>query len=339
MAWHSNGQLYVPTNGSGGGGNSPASILGARRPNGTFYGGPDIPATKNVQVQPDHLFRINPLKNIGYFGHPNPKRGQFVPFRGYLDNPLYPVTIGPDIEYRGTSFDFGLNISANGVIEYKNNAFGGRLKGKLIVCRFSGGGDLIVLEPGSMIKDPNINSPNDDDRIYNIVRAAAGSGNHGMVGMSAFVNPLDLTEDVQTGNLYVIEFNWNGDPSLTSQITLLKVDEAAPAASLNTLASRTLEYKDRDLQTIDEEPSLKVYPNPTTDNKINVVLGNYEPQEKIDLEIYDMLGRLQKKSALVTDGSGSMHSQILLTNFPSDQYYIMKVSSARGSKLVKFFVR
>ena len=37
LVWHSNGQLYVPTNGTAGGANTPASVDGTRRPNGTFY--------------------------------------------------------------------------------------------------------------------------------------------------------------------------------------------------------------------------------------------------------------------------------------------------------------
>jgi hypothetical protein len=44
-------------------------------------------------------------------------------------------------------------------------------------------------------------------------------------GMVGFANPLDITEDVTNGNLYVSEFNWNENPNLTSQITLLKVND------------------------------------------------------------------------------------------------------------------
>jgi hypothetical protein len=43
--------------------------------------------------------------------------------------------------------------------------------------------------------------------------------------MSGFANPLDLVEDTLTGNLYISEFNWNNNPNLLSQITLLKVHE------------------------------------------------------------------------------------------------------------------
>jgi hypothetical protein len=226
LVWHSNGQLYVPANGSGGGGNSPASVKGTLRPNGTFYNGPDVPSTENVPVQHDWLFRINPNKPTGYYGHPNPLRGEYVINRGSIDNPGYSLNTKPDVNYRGAAFDFGFNKSPNGVIEYRSNAFGGALKGKLLVCRFSGGGDIMILEPGSMDKDKSIQFTK-DDHLYDITKSATGLSNYGLEGMTGFANPLDIVEDVTNGNLYISEFNWNENPNLTSQITLLKVNEKA----------------------------------------------------------------------------------------------------------------
>ncbi|QNF32389.1 choice-of-anchor D domain-containing protein [Adhaeribacter swui] len=236
LLWHSNGQLYVPTNGSAAGGNSPASVTGTRRPDGTFYNGPAIPATSSIQVQPDWLFRVNPLKPVGFFGHPNPLRGEYVAHRGYVDNPKYPSTIVPDANYRGAAFDFELNKSPNGVIEYKSNNFGGALKGRILVCRFSGGSDIIVLEPGSMVKDPSVNSATANDKIYDIVKSQTGSGTNGITGLGGFVNPLDLTEDVQTGNLYVIEYNWNNTSGKTAQITLLKATAVSAQTGIATVS-------------------------------------------------------------------------------------------------------
>ncbi|QMU31383.1 T9SS type A sorting domain-containing protein [Adhaeribacter radiodurans] len=233
LVWHSNGQLYAPTNGSAAGGNTPQTVVGTRRPDGTVYNGPAVAPTKLVQVQNDFLFRINPQRPIGYFGHPNPMRGEYVAHRGFTDNNLYPVGTVPDANYRGPSFDFGLNKSPNGVIEYKSDAFNGVLKGKLLVCRFSGGGDIIILEPGATVYDPAI-SP-DNDQKYDIVSFQTGSGLFGIEGLSGFTNPLDIAEDVQTGNLYVIEYNWNNARDKTSQITLLRpkaVTDIAPIATV-----------------------------------------------------------------------------------------------------------
>ncbi len=223
LVWHTNGQLYVPSNGSAAGGNSPGSVPGTRRPTGAFYSGTYVPPTVAVPVQNDLLFRINPLKHVGYFGHPNPLRGEYVTYRGFADNPNYPFTQGPDANFRGAIYNFETNRSPNGALEYKSNAFNGALKGRLLVCRFSGGGDVIALKPGSLTKDPAVTTSASDDRIYNIVQAHPGAGTAGMVGLSGFLNPLDIVEDVTTGNLYVSEYNWNNSPVSPSQITLLRV--------------------------------------------------------------------------------------------------------------------
>ncbi|QRQ99883.1 malectin domain-containing carbohydrate-binding protein [Dyadobacter sandarakinus] len=222
LLWHSNGQLYVPANGSAAGGNSPESVIGTRRPDGSFYSGSYVKPTNGVVVQNDWLFRVNPIKPVGYYGHPNPLRGEYVSNRGYIDNPKYDAGQGPDVNYRGAAYNFELNKSPNGVIEYKSNAFNGAMKGRILVCRFSGGSDIIVLQPGSMTAVPDVNSPESDDRIYDIIGAQTGSGTNGITGLSGFTNPLDLTEDVQTGNLYVIEYNWNNNAGKTSQIVMLK---------------------------------------------------------------------------------------------------------------------
>ncbi|WP_221391593.1 putative Ig domain-containing protein [Dyadobacter sp. NIV53] len=245
LLWHSNGQLYVPANGSAAGGNSPASVVGTRRPDGTPYNGPVVIGTTAVKVQNDWLFRVNPLKPVGYYGHPNPLRGQYVANRGYLDNPKYPATQGPDANYRPAAFNFELNKSPNGVIEYKSNAFGGSLKGRILVCRFSGGSDIIVLEPGAMAKDASINSAESDDKVYDIIGSQTGSGTNGISGLSGFTNPLDITEDVETGNLYVIEYNWNNISGKTAQIVLLKA--TAPSAQVGIAAVSPAEIVENDV--------------------------------------------------------------------------------------------
>ncbi len=243
LVWHSNGQLYVPANGSAAGGNTPASVQGTRRPDGSFYDGPEVEATSGIQlmmyrgrirkliklfvdpsksaVQNDWLFRINPEKPIGYFGHPNPLRGEYVVNRGSVDNPKYPAGTKPDKNYRRAAFNFGLNKSPNGALEYKSDAFGGLLKGRILVCRFSGGSDIIVLEPGVMTKGAHVEA----ESQYDIVKSVSGSGINGIPGFAGFANPLDIVEDVKTGNLYVSEFNRNNSPTAKSQITLLRVKE------------------------------------------------------------------------------------------------------------------
>jgi uncharacterized repeat protein (TIGR01451 family) len=216
LVWHTNGQLYVPTNGSAGGGNVPATPPTLpiscqnridRATNGD-YTGPVVPAVASPVTQPDYLFRV---VQGGYYGHPNPTRCEWVMNGG---NPTggadpgqvgnhYPIGTLPDRNWRGFAYDFGLNKSANGVIEYRNPfAFGGALQGRLLVVRYSQNDDIIVLTPGG----PSLN----------IIAEITG-----ITGFLGFNNPLDLIEDVDTGNLYVVEYG-NG---MNGRITMLRPNQ------------------------------------------------------------------------------------------------------------------
>ena len=198
LVWHSNGSLYAPTNGSAAGGNTPASANGTLRPDGTTYNGPSVPSLTNVQqTQKDFLFRI--VKG-GFYGHPNPLRGEYVlnggnPTSGIdpAEVPSYPLGTLPDANWRGYAYDFQNNSSPDGAIEYKSNTFNGALKGKLLVVRYSQHDDIITLTPGGPAND--------------IISATEGFA---IDGFSGFNDPLELTEDTTKGNIYVSEYGGDG---------------------------------------------------------------------------------------------------------------------------------
>ncbi|MEO7800834.1 MAG: malectin domain-containing carbohydrate-binding protein [Ginsengibacter sp.] len=213
LVWHSNGKLYVATNGSAAGGNTPASVNGTLRPDGTAYNGPTVPALTNVQqTQKDFLFRI---EKGGFYGHPNSLRGQYVMNGGNptsaidpAEVPTYPLGTLPDANYRGYAFDFQTNKSPNGSIEYKGNNFNGALKGKLMIVRYSQNDDIITLTPGGPDKD--------------IISAVEGAF---VPGLSGFNDPLDITQDSAKGNLYVSEYGGEGT------ITLLRAVNTTTTAN------------------------------------------------------------------------------------------------------------
>ncbi|MDP5171839.1 MAG: Ig-like domain-containing protein, partial [Bacteroidia bacterium] len=202
FVWHSNGQAYIAANGTAGGSLSPASVTGTRRIDGTFYNGPVVPAIGPNQTQRDFLFRVDPANPLGYYGHPNPLRGEYVLNRGFDDEADYDPTLPADANYRGFAFDFEFNKSPNGILEYKSASNGGHLQGAMLVCRYSGGSDLIALVP---------DGPNGDILTHKI----------GIAGFTGFQDPLDITEDVTTGNIYVSDYG-------TSEIILLKPGVGSP---------------------------------------------------------------------------------------------------------------
>lgn len=210
---HSNGSLYAPTNGSASGGATPGfeggTVNGFRfDPQNGPYGLPAIPALNPVdETQNDYLFRI---EKGGYYGHPNPTRHEFVLNGG---NPTaavdkgevvtYPVGTQPDRNWRGFAYDFEKNVSPNGIIEYQGDAFGGALKGKILVTRYSGGKDVLVLKPAR------------DGAIEGDLK--------GIVGFTQLVSPIGIAEHRPTGNLYVAEFG-------AQRVTLLRPMAPGPHA-------------------------------------------------------------------------------------------------------------
>ncbi|CCH30852.1 Ig-like domain-containing protein [Actinosynnema sp. NPDC047251] len=205
LVWHRNGHLYVPTNGSAAGGNAPATPTPlpascSPRRDGP-YTGPAVPAiTNNPNAETDYVFDV---KAGRYYGHPAPIRCEWVLAGG---NPTsgtdpfqaaaYPVGTRPDrnFDLAGT-YDAGLHASANGAIEYRGGAFGGRLDGKLLVVRYSSGQDIQTFDvaPGGALSNRTT----------------------GITGLTGFNQPLDVTQHPGSGHLYVTELG-------AGRITLLR---------------------------------------------------------------------------------------------------------------------
>ncbi len=252
FVFHSNGHIYVPTNGTAGGGNSPgvnvtpntgtptsAQRLGQapgdytdacldRRPDGEDYLGGDVPAITNHAVQEDHLYDVEPGR---YYGHPNPERCEWVLHSG---NPTagqdpferaggsnYAVGVQPDPNYDGYAYNFGFNKSPNGTIEYTSNTFGGQLQGRILVVRFSNNNDIVFLQP--------------DESTGAILGAQlqegiSGVANSTIAGVGNFKDPLEIIEDPTTGNLYVNQYDQGGSGQ---GLFLLRVPNGQQAPGLD----------------------------------------------------------------------------------------------------------
>lgn len=185
LLWHSNGSFYATINGATGGGNAPGSPVGAP--------GPVVPALREMETTTDDI--LVALEAGGYFGHPNPLRKEYVVNAGNARKgfdpqgiPDYPDgQIPPDPRYRLPVYVFGRNLTPTGLIEYASDALGGDLRGAIVVTRFSGHGDLVVLLPGS------------DGSIEKALLGIDGLD-------EGFDRPVDVTVDHRNGNLYVAEF-------------------------------------------------------------------------------------------------------------------------------------
>ena len=149
LVWHSNGFLYVPTNGSaaGGRGSRQPEHCGERR-------------DQRSRMQPDYLFRVMEGK---YYGHPNPLRDHFIlnggnPTSGSDPNQVTAYPVGtqrdPDYHLAGT-YSLLNSRSPNGAIEYMSNVFGNALQHALIFTQYSSGDNLraVLFDQNGAVSD------------------------------------------------------------------------------------------------------------------------------------------------------------------------------------------
>ncbi len=163
LVWHSNGWLYVPSNGATGGGSIPddPSLTG------------DQSRTK-VNRTEDFLLKI---ERGAYMGHPNPLRDEFIAHGGNPTEAVdpnevtdYDVGTPPDPRYVASgSYPLGHHFSPNGVIEYTDDAFAGALRGAVIFVNYSAGNNLraIMLDAaGDPTADFIIRNPEGEEITY-----------------------------------------------------------------------------------------------------------------------------------------------------------------------------
>ena len=204
LLWHSNGNLYAPTNGSAPGGNTPAGG-GAVGAVPTFHRSSPTGSSRFARTNTTAIPTPRAASIVLNGGNPTSGNDK------YQVN-AYPVGTKPDANWDPAIYSFGANRSPNGIIEYKSNTFGGQLKGSMLVVRYSGGDDVLILKP---------------DASGNIPSSGVKTG---ITGLTGFVDPLDLAEHVGPGNLYVIEHG-------AQKITLLRPRGATtpPPAALTGL--------------------------------------------------------------------------------------------------------
>ncbi|TGO06704.1 Fibronectin type III domain protein [Serinibacter arcticus] len=260
LVYHSNGHIYVPTNGTAAGGNTPgvtynaatntytrqaaagipgfASVNGqdvtaacrARDARDATYTPRSVPPTSNVPTQRDHLYDV---VEGGYYGHPNPTRCEWVLHEG--NDPANPPkwgggaagnqtkylpTVLPESNYKGVAYDFEFNKSPNGALEYQSSTFGGQLAKALVVVRFSNNNDLIFMQV-----DPATGKVLGAQTEVGLT----GVPNTTMQGVGGFNDPLEVVEDTRNGNLYINQYDRAGS---AQKLYLLRVPASQQAATV-----------------------------------------------------------------------------------------------------------
>jgi glucose/arabinose dehydrogenase/cytochrome c553 len=197
LVWHSNGELYVPVNGSAKGGSTPTSD-----PQHPYYIKPvifssnqqhnsHIPPLADVRIpQEDWLLKV---KYKGYYGHPNPLRGEFVLNRGEKDVKVKEYEgIIPAENFQYPAYSMGVHAAPTGIIEYKNGVFNNKLNGMLMVARYNLYDDILIMQIDPLSK--------------NITHSYDGKD----IGLGQIDRPLDIIEDQRNGNLYISQYGNGG---------------------------------------------------------------------------------------------------------------------------------
>ncbi|MCJ8521156.1 hypothetical protein ABID21_004205 [Pseudorhizobium tarimense] len=196
LVWHSNGHLYVPTNGTASGGKTPQDPT---------QPGLDT-VISNSPKQYDYFFNVEEGK---YYGHPNVLRDEYVLNGGNPTSGLDPnEVVGGNDGNRNTDgyesgvqtdenydldgvYNLGYNRSPNGAIEYTGNAFGSNLKGAILFAQFSTGDNVRMIRV-----DAEGNIIGDD-----VLRRPDGSV------IDDYIDPLDIIQNPVTGQLYLMTLN------------------------------------------------------------------------------------------------------------------------------------
>ncbi|MDX6229389.1 MAG: large repetitive protein [Frankiales bacterium] len=171
FVWHSDGSLYATENGASVGPTYP------RSPTAPCAGLAPYPAN-DPGDQNDFLYRV---QRGHYYGHPDPHRLP-TPECVFKNGSLQGVP--PLSTYQSPIADLGPHKSADGIIEYRSSAFGGAMRGNLLITNYSIGDD-----------------------ITRVVLSADGTSVVSRTSLvTGFTDPLPLVEGPD-GTIYVGEFS------------------------------------------------------------------------------------------------------------------------------------
>ena len=267
LVWHSNGNLYVPTNGTASGGKTPQDPSQA---------GLDT-TINNSPKQYDYFFSVD---EGGYYGHPNPTRGEYVlnggnptgssdpneVVGGNDGNPNtdgYPVGVqtDPDYDLDGV-YNLGYNRSPNGAVEYTGNAFGSNLKGAVLFAQFSVGDNVRMIrvdEAGQIIED-------------DVLRRPDGSV------IDDYIDPLDIIENPETGQLYLMTLNRGTG---ASQLILLTPAPGGVTQDLTADVGNDLTLAAYDVS----DPSAAIFEITGLDDDITAVRVSFDDQPAVTVTL------------------------------------------------------
>lgn len=230
IMFDSHGNLWAPSNGSSSGGNSPAfsstdpsQVNGNRIDTGQPYNGPNVPGLTSIQdTENDFLYKI---AQGGYYGHPDPARGEFVLDGGNPSTPsglitqtfsAYPSGTNPDPNYRGAAYNFGPHHSPDGIIQYTGSEFNGALNGVILVSYYTANAGIVALNIDANGNVTGINST--------------------IPGFMNLKDPVNMVENPANGDIYVSEL---GADRLSLLVPIVNSQQLTAPANPQAIANNS----------------------------------------------------------------------------------------------------
>jgi N-acetylneuraminic acid mutarotase/regulation of enolase protein 1 (concanavalin A-like superfamily) len=237
LVWHSNGRLYLNDNAPNlNQGLTPGSAEGCATP------------SIDVDTKPDLLHLVT---KGSYAGHPNPARGECV----WGNGTPYSPDLQPQAGYVPPIASY-TSPSANGLTEYRSDAFGGAMKGNLVSALYAG-----------------------EQPVQRVVLTADGSGVVLKQNLANFTQPLDVIAD-QNGVIYVAEF---GSSALTLLVPTVMGTCPAPGSDPAVTDSDDDGYTDGDERSnATDLCSPASTPSDFNGNKVSDLLDNDDDSDGIN---------------------------------------------------------
>lgn len=306
IMFDSHGNLWAPSNGSSSGGNSPAfsstdpsQVNGNRIDTGQPYSGPNVPGLTSIpDTEDDFLYKI---AQGGYYGHPDPARGEFVLDGGNPSTPSglitqtfseYPSGTNPDLNYRGAAYNFGPHHSPDGIIQYTGSEFNGALNGIILVSYYTANAGIVALNIDGNGNVTGINST--------------------IPGFINLKDPVNMVENPANGDIYVSEL---GADRLSLLVPIVNSQQlsapANPQAIANNFAKITFSW--------DSVPNATSYrverQGPNDSNFVEIASGitgtNYVDTSVQEGKSYQYRVRAQNSAGL------SGYSEVAVVNVPT----------------------
>lgn len=306
IMFDSHGNLWAPSNGSSSGGNSPAfsstdpsQVNGNRIDTGQPYSGPNVPGLTSIpDTEDDFLYKI---AQGGYYGHPDPARGEFVLDGGNPSTPSglitqtfseYPSGTNPDPNYRGAAYNFGPHHSPDGIIQYTGSEFNGALNGIILVSYYTANAGIVALNIDGNGNVTGINST--------------------IPGFMNLKDPVNMVENPANGDIYVSEL---GADRLSLLVPIVNSQQlsapANPQAIANNFAKITFSW--------DSVPNATSYrverQGPNDSNFVEIASGitgtNYVDTSVQEGKSYQYRVRAQNSAGL------SGYSEVAVVNVPT----------------------